>query len=522
MQHYAFHFSIVAFLCGIALCTVLPFSVYVSFWILLVGVALFVTWGKNREAISSPLVLFISVTVCFFALGLIRMGFVTNSLHTSSLESELGKPVELEGVVTQDPERQEKALNLFVKTGSDTILVSTNPYSRVAYGDRVRISGKLEAPQIFNTDTGREFDYPHYLLARGVEYKISRAQVEVLSIGAGNPGIAFLLHQKHHLMSGIEQSLAEPQAGLGEGLLLGVKQALGKDLNDAFRKAGIIHIVVLSGYNIMLIVAFTMYCLSLFFSRRISIVAGLVMVVCFALIVGLSATVVRASVMAALFLTSQALNRTYDITRSLLFAGAVMIFLNPFLLLYDIGFQLSFVATLGLILIAPKLETIFTKESIFGSIREYLVATIATQIAVLPLLLYSMGQVSLVAIVVNILVLPVVPLAMLATFITGIVALMYSPLALPFAFIAHLSLSYIVFMATWFAALPFSAVTIVYFPLSFFFVLYSVIIGGVWWWSKEKKEPDTLVGWVIEEETEKVGEAHSASPTLPVTPIFFR
>ena len=77
-------------------------------------------------------------------------------------------------------------------------------------------------------------------------------------------------------------------------------------------------------------------------------------------------------------------------------------------------------------------------------------------------------------------------------------------------------------MATWFAALPFSAVTIVYFPLSFFFVLYSVIIGGVWWWSKEKKEPDTLVGWVIEEETEKVGEAHSASPTLPVTPIFFR
>jgi competence protein ComEC len=522
MQRYVFHISIVSFLCGIALCTVVPVSLYVCLWALIIGIGLFVLCVRNREATSRSYVLLTSVIICFFVIGLIRMQLVTSNLHQSSLESKLGQSVELEGVVTEDPERQEKTLNLYVKTGADTILVTVNPYSNIAYGDIIHVSGTLEAPQAFSTDTGREFDYPHYLLARGVEYKISYAHVTVRNPQQGNSVVSFLLRQKHHLMSGIELSLLEPQAGLGEGLLLGVKQALRKELNDAFRKAGIIHIVVLSGYNIMLIVAFTMYCLSLFFSRRISIVVGLVMVVCFALIVGLSATVVRASIMAALFLSAQALGRTYDITRSLLFAGAVMIFLNPFLLLYDIGFQLSFVATLGLILIAPKLEALFKKQSILGSVREYLVATTATQIAVLPLLLYSMGQVSLVAVVVNILVLPIVPLAMLSTFITGVIALFYSPLAVPFAFIAHLSLSYIVLMATWFAALPFSAVTVSYFPLSFFFGLYGIIIGGVWWLWREPKEPDTLAGWVIEEEIEKVGEVLCASPTQSLPPIFFR
>jgi hypothetical protein len=110
---------------------------------------------------------------------------------------------------------------------------------------------------------------------------------------------------------------------------------------------------------------------------------------------------------------------------------------------------------------------------------------------------------------------------MLSTFIAGVITLIFPPFALPAAFIAHLCLSYIVLMATWFAALPFSSLSISYFPLSFFFILYGIIIGSVWWWRKDKKEPDPLVGWVIEEEKEKIGEAHS-TPSTQSTPIFFR
>lgn len=522
MQQYAFHGVMVAFLCGVALQTIAQFHFYTCLWFVLVGIGLFALWGRNRKVISTPFLLIASLSVCFFAFGLLCMEQASSVLRSSPLEALVGTKVELEGVVSQEPERHEKNIQLYVKTGEDTLLVTTTPYTQVEYGDKIRVSGKLEVPEAFTTDTGREFDYPHYLLARGVEYKISYAHVETLQSEQGNSVISFLLKQKHRLMSGIEVSLTEPQAGLGEGLLLGVKQALGTELNDVFRTSGIIHIVVLSGYNIMLVVAFTTYCLALFFRRNVSIAAGLVMVVCFALIVGLSATVVRASVMAALFLVAQGFNRTYDITRSLLLAGVVMILFNPFLLLYDIGFQLSFIATLGLILIVPKLEIIISKESIFDRVRQYLLATIATQIAVLPLLLYQMGQISLVAIVVNVLVLPIVPLAMLSTFMSGMVALLSPLLAIPFAFLAHLSLSYIILLATWFAALPFAAVTIPYFPLSFFFILYAVIIAGLWWSYREKRKPDTLAGWVIEEELEKAGKAHPASPASTDTPLFFR
>lgn len=180
--------------------------------------------------------------------------------------------------------------------------------------------------------------------------------------------------------------------------------------------------------------------------------------------VGLSATVVRASVMAGLLLISQLLGRTYDVTRALLFAGTIMVALNPYLLLYDIGFQLSFMATLGLILLIPRFEEMLMTGSTFVTVREYFFSTVATQIAVLPLLLYHIGEISLIAIVVNMIVLPVVPLAMLATFIAGTVALFSPVLAIPFSLIAHYALSYIIVIAVWFANLPFAAVAVPVFP----------------------------------------------------------
>src|SRR5690606_23929428 len=152
-------------------------------------------------------------------------------------------------------------------------------------------------PESFMTDLGREFRYDQYLLAQGIEYTVQFAELSVTSSGEGYWFYAVLLTIKQYLITGIETVLGEPQAGLGTGLLLGVKQALGDELEHTFRTAGLIHIVVLSGYNIMLIVAFVMFALALFLRKRARIIVGLVAIAAFALMVGLSATVVRASVM---------------------------------------------------------------------------------------------------------------------------------------------------------------------------------------------------------------------------------
>jgi competence protein ComEC len=262
------------------------------------------------------------------------------------------------------------------------------------------------------------------------------------------------------------------------------------------------------------------------FSKRVKILVGIIAIVCFALLVGLSATVVRASIMAALLLAAQAFGRTYDVMRGLLLAGAVMIFINPYLLLYDIGFQLSFMATLGLLLVAPHLEVLTINAPTRLGIKDFLVATIATQIAVLPLLLYYIGEVSLVAVVVNVLVLPMVPVAMLLTFITGVVGLVSSGVAAMIGFTAYLSLSYIVIIATWFVKLPFASVTVPVIPAGGIFILYGLLIAILFWRHHKVTTPSThseVDDWEVEVETDtKIGGVPSTPPIKDDTPIFFR
>ena len=262
----------------------------------------------------------------------------------------------------------------------------------VGYGDVVTVSG-LRVPGKFTTELGRTFNYPGYLQAKGVQFVVSYAEIQVTEHGHGNFIIAWLLSAKHSFMRTLETIIPEPQVGLGEGLLLGVKQALGKDIENNFRRTGIIHIVVLWIQRYARSDVFYDVLLSVPFSSQ-AVVAGVVAIVGFALLVGLSATVVRASIMASLLLFAQGFGRQYDVMRALFFAGAAMVFLNPYLLLYDIGFQLSFMATFGLLLVTPHFES--TVVTGFQKLRlaDFFFATVVTQIAVLPLLLYHIGEVS--------------------------------------------------------------------------------------------------------------------------------
>ena len=165
--------------------------------------------------------------------------------------------------------------------------------------------------------------------------------------------LAILFIFKQKFIKALEAVIPEPQAGLGEGLLLGVNEALGDELKTAFRKTGIIHIVVLSGYNVMIVAEAIMRLLAFWFTPWIRLLIGLIAIGGFAFLVGLGPTVVRASLMAALILVARATGRHYAVLRSLMFAGLVMLIFNPHLLVFDPGFQLSFLATLALIWLAP-------------------------------------------------------------------------------------------------------------------------------------------------------------------------
>lgn len=545
-----FYTAIISFSLGIFMRTTGTFSMATLLWLGTLSLLLAVLDRRLVVKFGSYGFALVSLGLAFFIVGILRVDLALSAVGQSPLSSSLEQTVTLEGVVSKEPTVSGSSKQLLVAVGNDTVLVTTERTDDVTYGDQVEVTGKLVAPEAFTTDLGRAFNYPGYLLARDVEYRISFAQVKVTATGKGNGIVTQLLSFKHTLMTNIEEVLPEPAAGLAEGLLLGVHQALGDDLEDDFRESGIIHIVVLSGYNIMLVVTFVTYCLSFVLAPRPRLVVGLLAISAFALTVGLSATVMRASIMACILLVAQNFGRSYVVLRGLLAAGALMLLINPLLLVYDVGFQLSFVATLGLVLVAPYLEVWLVQAHRFVSLRSFLVATIATQIAVLPLLLYQIGQFSVVAVVVNLLVLPMVPAAMLLTFIAGMIGFVSLSLATVLSIPAYWSLIYIVKIAEWFANLPFASFIVPPFPfyvvpltygvLGFLLYRYRVVIAD--FANVPKADVSAKFStleidsdWVIEEEFDEplcqiknnetqdaVPASGTASKPDPDLPIFFR
>lgn len=476
-----FYCGAASFAFGIFIQSFAPVGLPTASALMVIAVALSAVWRRGSTAAASRYVLAASCCLACLALGLVRMEVASWSATHPFFEARVGTEITIEGVVGREPDVREDTTHLYVDTGDETILAITDRYTAYAYGDVVSVTGTLEKPESFVTDLGRTFNYPGYLLARDVAYEIIYGDITRLDEGRGNPIIAALLAGKHAFMRSLEAVVPEPAAGLGEGLLLGEKRALGEELEAVFRTTGIIHVVVLSGYNVMLVVAFVMYVFSYFFGLSARVVFGVLAILAFAILVGLSATVVRACIMAVLLLIARATGRTYAVLRALIAAGVCMLLLNPYLLAFDTGFQLSFLATMGLILVAPIIESWlgFVPDAQIG-IREFLVATLATQFFVLPILLYQIGEFSAVSVLTNVLVLPMVPVAMLLAFAAGVLGFLGTTLALPIAYLAYLSLAYILLIATWFSTLPFASFAVPPFPFFVVPIAYAAIAYVVW------------------------------------------
>jgi len=493
-----FYLATTAFAGGVFIRSFMVINSATVWWLLILSLSL-IFIIKNHTALTAGIFLYISFTLLFIILGILRMEWASQNETNIFLESQLEEKVLITGVVDTEPEYRDTTTHVYIKTDYGRLLVFVPIGTEVVYGDELEVTGTLEKPSSFTTDLGREFNYRGYLLAKGVSYTVNFATIKVLSHGHGHILFTGLFTLKDIFLQKLELVLPEPQAGLGEGVLLGVSKSLGDDLEKVFRRAGIIHIVVLSGYNVMIVVTFILFVLGSILGRRASSLVGMVGIFLFAVLVGLGSTVVRACVMASLLLLMNLTGRIYWALRGLLVAGIAMILWNPYYLVFDIGFQLSFLATLGLILFSPYINSYLTLVPTFLGIREFLVATLATQLFVLPLLLYQIGELSIISVIVNVLVLPLVPLAMMLTFVTGIISLFSVSLGMWMGYLANLSLAYIIVIAKWFASLPFASFTVPQFP--FWVTIVGYISLALWLWYTKKTQNSNLNNWQIVEES---------------------
>jgi competence protein ComEC len=474
-----YYTTLLALIGGVFVATFNVVSIATLAWLGVCGILVLAVSTRSKKRASKNYFVFIALATIFLTIGMVRMELAESEFGHSSLQAKVGKSVTLEGRVVRDPEVREKSLHAYVQVDADLLLVTVDRYTKVAYGDVVTVTGTLKQPETFVTDLGRFYDYPAYLKARGVEYQLSFASLRVLDSGQGNQVLAWLYTLKHALQAEITRHMPEPASALGQGLLLGVGEALGTEIETAFRRSGLIHIVVLSGYNIMLVVTFMMLLLRPLRTGFLKLTLSLLAIGAFALMVGLSATVLRASLMAAILVIATAYHRQYLILRVLVFTATIMICINPWLLVYDIGFQLSFMATLGLVLIAPQLERFCHWLPEGYGLRSFFFATIATQVAVLPILLYQIGEVSLIAVMANMLVLPLVPLAMLLTFLVALFGFFSSGLASLMAWPTTVLLVGIIETALWLAKLPYSALVVPIVSVFIIPVAYGVMAIGL-------------------------------------------
>lgn len=445
--------------------------------------------------------IFLGCFILFCCLGIIRLQTSFTVQGERVLDTLLEESVVVEGIIIEDPDIRTNASRLVVLVDtvisdgtpeslsrSMRVLVSTDLYPRYMYGDKIRIQGKLREPENFIGDTGREFNYNMYLAKDDIFYQISFATVEKISSGHGNSVKRAVLKIKRSFISHMEKIISYPEAGLLSGLLLGEKSALGGKMEKDFRATGVIHVVVLSGYNVTLVADAIVRMFGFLLGPVLGMIFGAMGIVLFAIITGGGATVIRASLMALLVLVARITGREYDMTRALFLAGFFMVLHNPKILLFDISFQLSFLATFGLIVIAPKLEKYFGWVTNKMQIRENLLATLSTQIIVLPLLLYAIGDLSLISVPANILVLVAVPWAMLFGFIATGVSFVSVFLGTLFSFPAYILLSYQITVVEFLARLPFSVVAVPPFSLWIMLVVYGVLFYIMYRISKNKDD----------------------------------
>src|SRR3989344_1430220 len=259
---------IFGFILGILVASFIFIAPVVSMLVIIVGSALLVAekiclpreasakWGKVPKE-----VLFLSLVFLSFGLGALR--YSIKDFHEPLVPTS-------SGIVVSEPEQRENTTRFVLRTDNgEKILVSTDLYSAVQYGDRVKVEGRLDKPEIIDDGIGRPSDYGKYLSKDDIYFTLNFTEVEVLSRGHGNPVKRILFKIKRSFVGKTKEILAEPYASLLSGLIVSGKEAMPKDILEEFRRAGVIHIVVLSGYNITIIAEFIK---TVFRSAKFSIV----------------------------------------------------------------------------------------------------------------------------------------------------------------------------------------------------------------------------------------------------------
>jgi len=442
-----------------------------SVWLALGGVSLLVAW-LFRARRPTRLAL---VVLAAFAFGVTRQAWAQRPLPGAHIARYVSTGNQaFVGKIVRTPDVRDTHVNLTVSveyletTGGPIhikglVLVQAPRYGSYTYGDRIRVYGELLTPPEFDT-----FSYRDYLARRGVYALVRYARVDLLKRQDAPIWYQALYDLRDRAHETIARLLPSPQAPLLSGILLGLDAELPAEVREAFNRTGTAHIIAISGANIIIVIRVLLNLLTPALGIRRARLLTVFGVAGYALFVGADPTVMRAGIMGCLVMFAAQTGRKAHGLTSLAFAVWAMSAWNPGLL-WDAGFQLSVAATAGLVLFGEVftkgLENLLTRllsrhsaRKVASWLSEPVAVSLAAQVTTTPLAILYFGQLSLVSLLANALIVPAQPWVMMLGWLALIAGLLAFPLGWLVSWAVWLPLTYTLEIARWLASFPWAAV----------------------------------------------------------------
>jgi len=367
----------------------------------------------------------------FLILGILRMQISEFNIATDKLSKLNDKgQITLTGVISAEPDIRDTFQKLKVRVEKSIVLVTTNRYPEYRYLDKIEVNGKLETPNI--TD---EFNYKNYLMKDRIYSVMNFPKIKLVFQKREYNVFSFLyekvLFLKQKIRESIRSNFSPPNSSILEGTILGDNGAMSNDLKNRLNITGLRHIIAVSGTHVVILSAIIMsFLLFLGLYRGQAFYAAIIFICFYIILTGMPSSGIRAGIMGGLYLLAQKIGRQSMGSRVVAIACAVMLFKNPLLLFYDVGFQLSFLAVLGLIFLEPLIKRFFkfiVKKFFNADIKDrpenlisMISTTLAAQIFTFPIIAYNFGNISYVAPITNLLISPIVSLLMVFGFLSSI------------------------------------------------------------------------------------------------------
>ncbi len=333
---------------------------------------------------------------------------------------------------------------------TEKLLIFANRFPEYAAGDILRVSGKPAIPEAFDG-----FDYDVYLASRGIFSLIYYPEIEIVDQGRDSLITTKLGSIKNKIIVNFKQGLTSRSASLASAMLVGDKSGIDEDLRTELSHAGISHVVAISGMHIGILVLLLMWLgQQLGFSRKGALIFIIIFILIYLFIIGFPASAIRASIMGAILLSSYVLGRPAKLLNMLIFAATLMLLINPFLVVGDMGFVLSFGAVLGIVLFYFRISAICDNKKIprLFFVRDIIILTLSAQLLIVPIIINSFGVVSLTSFLSNVLIVVLLPTIMILLVFISLLGLFF--FWAPLFFIIEVLMQYVLLVVKGVNAIP--------------------------------------------------------------------